>query len=445
MNSDSAQDFINRLPPEIIMDIFSKCCSERYSLQDSMAIHLSGAVCSRWRTLALSMPELWASFSIKIAGLASAGFGAANSSRNDIIALSRLLHLHLERSANCPLSFDVSFDKSDMSPALSDLLAVLLEHSERWSSVKLPYSHAFASIYARLRGRLGRLETLELTLNGVLDSTDNCFEDTPQLRRLALGTSLPRKMPLPRNQLTVLHLGAAPTMEFFQFMTLGPCPHLTTLILNPYYPLKLPTIPQTLPALIRLHTLILAIRDGFSPNPIIDCLDILTAPSLEHLDILGRREIQLPPQTFESFLERSGCTLRTLTITFKDNLPFHTLQRNLRALSSLTHFTIFTSGKEGGVVDRILHSLTQSDVTVGCLLPNLISFELQAAKFHPAVVNLAASRLVSGPKCARLEKLILHDIPHTQAACERLKSFREQGMLVSYLPRCKPCRNALFI
>ncbi|KAJ7905734.1 hypothetical protein B0H14DRAFT_2661365 [Mycena olivaceomarginata] len=388
------------LPTETVMGIFSHCCSERYPLHASIPLRLSH-VCAAWRALALSMPTLWASFSINIGD-------------------DELLHLHLERSAQCPLSFDANFGKKNPSPAALDLVAALAQHSDRWSHAKLPFWSDFAPItFARLRGRLGRLESLDLRIHGWVDQRDGAnstyFEDAPRLRRLALGASLSREMPFPPNQLTFLHLGAGPTMEFLHFLALCPCPHLTTLILNPHYPTKLPGTPQPLPPLVYLHTLILAIRDGYSRNPIIDVLDPLTTPSLSTLR--NRR-------AFTSFLERSGCTLRTLAVAFRDTLPFSAVQSNLQLLPSLTHLIFFARGKKGTIVDLLLQSLTTTS-----LLPNLTSLELKAARFHPAVVDFAASRLSAEEAAHR----------------ERLESFRDQGLVVSYLPRYKPSRSALLI
>lgn len=410
------------LPTETVMGIFSHCCSERYPLHASIPLRLSH-VCAAWRALALSMPTLWASFSINIGD-------------------DDLLHLHLERSAQCPLSFDANFSMQNPSPAALDLVAALAQHSDRWSHAKLPFWSDFAPTYARLRGRLGRLESLDLRIHGWVGADSTCFEDAPRLRRLALGASLSREMPFPPNQLTSLHLGAGPTMEFLHFLALCPCPHLTTLILNPHYPMKLPGPP--LPPLVHLHTLILAIRDGYSRNPIIDVLDPLTTPSLSTLEIVGVQEAQLLRGAFTSFLERSGCTLRTLAVAFRDTLPLSAVQSSLQLLPSLTHLIFFSHGNKGTIVDLLLQSLTTTS-----LLPNLISLELKAARFHPAVVDFAASRLVCGPgsDCSRLEELVLHTAPDAEEAAhrERLEAFRDQGLVVSYLPRYKPSRSALLI
>jgi hypothetical protein len=233
-------------------------------------------------------------------------------------------------------------------------------------------------------------------------------------------------------------------MEFSHFLALCPCPHLTTLILNPHYPIKFPGPPQPLPPLAHLHTLILAIRDGYSRNPIIDVLDPLTTPSLSILEIVGVQEVQLLRRAFTSFLERSGCTLRTLAVAFRDTLPFSAVQSNLQLLPSLTHLIFFARGNKGTIVDLLLQSLNTTS-----LLPNLISLELKAARFHPAVVDFAASRLVCGPgsDCSRLEELVLHNAPNAEEAAhrERLESFRDQGLVVSYLPRYKPSRSVLLI
>ncbi|KAJ7775096.1 hypothetical protein B0H16DRAFT_85603 [Mycena metata] len=436
-----------RLPPEIVMEIFTQCCSEQYPIHASEAVRISH-VDSAWRNLALSMPTLWATFSIKIAQLVEPRLGGKHIHTRLNEGVLRLLDVHLERSAKSSLSFSVDLYTidSEMMPAALDLLTPLVGHSDRWKFVKLPYVPEFAPLFARLIGRLGRLERLDLRVQEMHnDGVDrNYFAVAPRLRRLALGASLARNLPFPPNQLTELHLGAAPTMELSQFMTLCPCPYLTTLILNPYYPLQRQPAPQPLAPLLHLHTLILAIRDGYSRNPTIEVLDLLTAPSLQNLEVVGVREIQLPRQAFVAFLERSGCTLQALSITYKDNLPVPTLLSNLRAVPSLTHLAIFARGKEHTALDLILQSLTLSDASREPLLPNLTSFQLQATTFRATLVDMVASRLAYGlePNISRLRELILR-IPNTEAAHQLDTLISDKGLVVSYPPRYK--RSTLFI
>ncbi|KAF8212006.1 hypothetical protein K438DRAFT_1222556 [Mycena galopus ATCC 62051] len=103
-----------------------------------MAMRLS-QVRAPWRALVLSMPTLWASFSIQLA--------QQNSPR--IISQRQLLHLHLERSDKCPLSFDADFGKPETFVHAKDILVSLVDHSTRWLNVKMPFCSVFAFIYPR--------------------------------------------------------------------------------------------------------------------------------------------------------------------------------------------------------------------------------------------------------------------------------------------------------
>ncbi|KAJ7085829.1 hypothetical protein B0H15DRAFT_371764 [Mycena belliarum] len=382
VDTDTQSSSTQRLPPEILMQVFSECCSKQYDIQASPPVVLS-QVSWEWRSLALSMPVLWASFSLRLIW-----------PNTDI---RKLLRLHLERSADCALSFDMDFNEAVSLPVLR-LVSMLAEHSDRWAVVKLPFSAPSIPLFSQLNSRFRRLESLELklaTLNQ--DEAGNCafFEVAPRLRRLVLGANISRGIPFPKDQITELHLGAAPTLDILQFMARCPCPHLTRLILNPHYPLKYPhNLPQSLPPFMHLRTLTLAIRDGYSRNQITEVLDLLTAPVLQTLEVIGVREIRIPPRAFASFLERSGCSLQTLIISFKDNLPVPTLLINLRALPSLTRFVVMAHGQEAmQAVGLILQSLNLSDSSNTHMLPIMTSFELQTARFHPALLDMVESRL----------------------------------------------------
>ncbi|KAJ7724476.1 hypothetical protein DFH07DRAFT_264773, partial [Mycena maculata] len=407
-------------PPEILIQVFLECCSgQHHPLQSSVAVAISH-VSTLWRDIALSTPALWASFSLEIG-------------QSDEI-ISRLLHLHLKRSAAYPLSFRVDFNQAEVSPAASTLVEALVEHSERWAIVKLPLSPTLAPLFSALSGRLSSLKSLELRLQALYDLNDGAaatfFAVAPRLRRLALGSSVPCKIPFPKNQLTELHLGAAPTLEMHQFLTLCPCPHLTRLTLTPFYPLKLPSLPQPFPPMMHLQTLVLAIRDGYSRNPVIEVLDLLAAPSLQNLEVVGIREFRLPPQAFEAFVRRSGCTLQSLT-----------------ALPSLTRLVVVARGSDAmRAVGLILGSLTLQAPDDQPLLPKLVSLELQTASLHPELASMVQSRLGHDlPWCSKLKTLIVHDSPENDAARRQLRSLENGGLSISYLPRLKASKAALFI
>ncbi|KAK7020436.1 F-box domain-containing protein [Favolaschia claudopus] len=437
---DTATVWIHGLPAEILILIFSCCCRERYTLHASLPLALSH-VCRLWRDVAYSVPSLWASFSL---------FISSQRRPPDNQGLLFLLRLHLEQSAAHPLSFHVSgvFKDPHVSPAASvlDLIAALVDHSDRWLNVKIPLKDALAPIYNRLCGRINRLESLDLRVHGIpgnLGVDCTYFGEVPHLRHLGIGSSLTFQMPFPSNQLTSLHLGAASTMDMCRFMTHCPCPQLTSLTLNPHLAHSAPL--QILPPFLHLKTLILAIRDGYSRNPVIDVLEHLTTPSLERLEVVGLREIQLPARAFEAFIQRSGCTLRCLAINFKDFLPFPLLKHNLHILSaSLTHLSVLNRGKTSITVDLILRSLTVNNASTDCLLPNLLCFEVHAPSFRTSVLDFVASRRVRTPGISMLMKLILHNSPETETDRARLESLCGQGLVLLSLPPYKMHKSDLF-
>ncbi|KAF7352329.1 F-box domain-containing protein [Mycena venus] len=82
------------LPPEITMEIFSRCFQpERDSVNANEASLLLTHVCRAWRLLALSTPALWSTFCL--------------SAVADIPHLSEIAQTWLQRTRNCPLSLKI--------------------------------------------------------------------------------------------------------------------------------------------------------------------------------------------------------------------------------------------------------------------------------------------------------------------------------------------------
>ncbi|KAJ7063479.1 hypothetical protein C8F01DRAFT_1251016 [Mycena amicta] len=267
--------------------------------------------------------------------------------------------------------------------------------------------------------------------------------DAPRLQKLALASSLPFNFPFPNSQLCELHLGAAATLDMFQFMEQCSWPCLTTLILNPFYPLKFRGASAHIP-LTQLKTLVLAIRDGYSRNPIIDVLDILATPALENLEVWGLREILIPRQSFASFIERSNCTMTSLRLTFKDNVPVPNLLSNFRTLAMLSHLAIFALGSDAmNPTAKVLSALISS-ADAESLLPHLVDLELQTTSFLPVLMDMVESRLASRANCTRLERLACHNAaPPTEY--QRLTAFTARGLTILWPPRHRPAKSHVFI
>ncbi|KAJ7286080.1 hypothetical protein C8J57DRAFT_1496759 [Mycena rebaudengoi] len=209
------------VPSEILMEIFTQscsgiypicfqCCNNDFARYDyginafDIAKYFFHKVCAHWRVIVLSMPNLWASFSLP----ATLVRGARDSWHKR--AVLSLLHTHLDRSLDSPLTIEVNLPKNKPSSQTLAILAALVDHSERWASVRLPFAPPFIPSLSRLSGRLGQLESLDLRLKGLNDS--EAYPDffvTPRLRRLVLGSSVSCRLPFPKNQAHRTSLGSS--------------------------------------------------------------------------------------------------------------------------------------------------------------------------------------------------------------------------------------------
>ncbi|CAK5277618.1 unnamed protein product [Mycena citricolor] len=422
-----------RFPPELLIEIFGVCCTEQSSILSSNAVCISH-VCALWRSLALSSPLLWTSFSLGPKKLSKQGFSAVAEE-----VITRLLRLHLERSQSCLLSFEADFSITSSSmhadAVALNLLSLLVCHSQRWERVKLAISPALEPVYSTLRGRLPHLTSLEFYPFGFTayqSSEPDFLETAPKLERLVIGNYLPQDVPVPLHQLTELHLGAAVTWDLMYFLSRGCSPRLRTLVLNPYHPAKKPYQVAQVPVFPELRRLVLVMR-GFSRNPIVEVLNLLTAPSLTTLEFVCRREFQIPTSAIAAFLERSSTRLAELHITFKAKILVPQLLRTLCTLPSVTQFVIVAWGLEAfQCVEGILLGLHQSAVSI---LPNLRMLEIQAAAQPTSLLDLVRSRMHPIDGCAALEQLVLHDVPFQADALEG------QGLTIFRLPRLKPSES----
>nr|GAT53346.1 predicted protein [Mycena chlorophos] len=412
------------LPGEILMLVFAWACAPTYLVHQSTALALS-QVCTRWRQLSLSMPELWTAFAVKLP-----------QPIPDTVLL-----LHLERSHPIPLSLDVDLAEPE---ANLPILALLLEHATRWADAKLPLTRHTLPLLCDARFKL--LRTLHLRLETTIGYHDDLTAlDTPQLHELTLACALPEKLPIPNAHLTSLHLGAAATMDLILFMERYTWPVLQSLSLNPFYQFKIAARP--LRPFPHLRKLSLAMRDKYSRNPIIDVLNILTLPALTELELWGLRDIPLPPQAFASFIMRSGCSVSSLRVTFRENIPHFV--SSLRVLGpSLQHLAIFGLGTEAmGPTTSLLQALI---VSAGAenetLLPHLTSLEIQAPSFIPTVLDMVVSRV--GPNksasCVHFERLESRNAAPPEYT-RRISALKEQGVVVLWPPRYRPLKSQIFI
>ncbi|KAJ7073309.1 hypothetical protein B0H15DRAFT_869255 [Mycena belliarum] len=182
---------IRRLPSEILVEIFELC---RFAFVDATTTDLEdiamkplldlAGVCIRWRDLVLGTPTLWSTLHLH-------AYDIWDKPTDGPVAL-QLLELALERSANVPLHLQIStFAEEHENTDLP--LKLLAHHAERWKSVYLFCPASDLQYLAPVKGRLHRLEQLELYIVNEPHPLD-LFEDVPRLTSFSLA--IPVRPPL---------------------------------------------------------------------------------------------------------------------------------------------------------------------------------------------------------------------------------------------------------
>nr|GAT46977.1 predicted protein [Mycena chlorophos] len=178
---------IFRLPTELLVKILDLGSQGQYGdpqlhrLANARLLRLS-KVCSRWHTVALGTPALWATIHVRVN--LSTRVPSDSSLRNRLETRAEpLLRAALERSENTPLTLMV-----DLRPEWTDgLLQMLMQQSERWLNVDLTlYGHSIERI-RDAKNRLPLLRRLSLALlTGFDDPPCNAFAVAPALTHVSL-------------------------------------------------------------------------------------------------------------------------------------------------------------------------------------------------------------------------------------------------------------------
>ncbi|KAF5339263.1 hypothetical protein D9758_013319 [Tetrapyrgos nigripes] len=122
------------LPPEILIEIFSRCCTPGLSVDGREIVAptlVISQTCSFWRKTALGAPELWSDLSLKIA------CDQPNTTGD-------LVDTYLQRSGSSLLSFAISAENKEINKVhfccLWSILRSLLGSSGRWQSASFHFN-----------------------------------------------------------------------------------------------------------------------------------------------------------------------------------------------------------------------------------------------------------------------------------------------------------------
>jgi len=199
---------VRRLPPELISYIFSIGRDDNASIAYLRTI---SSVCSFWRNIAISTPDLWSTITYN----PSRDILLFPRRKRDTIEsnarrICERLEIFLARSCAAPIYVNITIllQNPKQTRRIRD---IIIPHLWRCHSFTIWYDDPIVrTAFFPLPGRLGRLKKLKLHLpRPDLGPTTMFTKDAaPPLRSLTLGpTSLPLSMDfVPANTLTHLHL-----------------------------------------------------------------------------------------------------------------------------------------------------------------------------------------------------------------------------------------------
>ncbi|KAK6995818.1 F-box domain-containing protein [Favolaschia claudopus] len=414
---------ILEIPYELTSQIFLCCLpsNKRISPDPKAAPLVLAQICSHWRKIAVSIPELWNSFYLEFKGTNQydgirfmLNSDPRSASDDSIVAL---VDCWLSRAANLPLSITiVSSDTSRLLPPR--LIPLLATKSLQWARIELqilpPDIHQFGAI----PGPFPLLQTLALdttvrlpTLQPVLNAA--LFLDSPNLQALRLGRFGWLRFPdLPPNSVpsvTALELWAE-NRSSSMFQKLHSFPGLRHLKLHS----SVFTFQQSVLSLPSIESLILHVRDT-------RVLRYLCAPSLRRLEFHARKSTDA--ELLPSFVERSACVLTTLHIRMPEG--WDGLYECLLATPSLVDLAI-SMNECNSAVDQ-LETLCIPEI-LGALRVLKLRVSSCLGLYHAFVSVLDAL----GVTLAEVDLLVEDTMPcSTTEELARLTQWRERGMRIS--------------
>ncbi|KAJ3857669.1 hypothetical protein EV368DRAFT_77573 [Lentinula lateritia] len=353
---------IRSLPPELLYAIFELTMSAGNDLleghDDEITVSppwpdifdlkrgpwVLAQVCSRWRFIALSIPQLWSNFYVRLP--------RCKDSPVDV------LQAWLGRSGNRPLQFQITATLGFCGHHCgSALLTALASTSARWQTVELvDVSMKFLDTLAMQREiqlcSLPLLKELSLRSRNRDIETDDTpdFEDpstayevffrAPNLDTLInLDTLSLSVFKLPWNQLTT-YIGsdASHAIDHLEIMLL--CPNLIECDVTFDRTHTWPTIPS-LP-LRQLKKWTIRVRNSAHDLSLLLSQTTIEVPNLQELALLASPFVLTPIlDLFRPVLISSACSLQYLELS--GNTIDHSLMRFLESVSTITRLRVWPS------------------------------------------------------------------------------------------------------
>ncbi|KAG7087225.1 hypothetical protein E1B28_013207 [Marasmius oreades] len=355
---------IHRVPEEILAHIFSFCCDE--NILDSGCppfVLTASTVCGRWRDVVLETPSLWSSISIRLESFMSREEEGYTWNSHQF---TRLVKIFMERSKTAPLDLEFHQYGEALFELLEAGLTCLIDHSNRWRSLKMcGPGHpliTLPSAFRRLRGHLPNLQHFLLDCSWWNRDTVSIASDLDLLSECPLLTSI--ELAVQAEELQLNPRFPWPQLQFLKLegcslsqvgQTLASCNNLQQLELLGLFPTTQLSVASPITTLDQLRYLSV---ERLQEDEFFHLFQSFNLPSLSYLKIHGGRPSGpvLDLSSLKSFLVRSSCSITSLTLEL---LPFSDVDtlHLLRLVPNLTTFSVeeqCTEDSEGRPKNKIV-------------------------------------------------------------------------------------------
>ncbi|KAF9224627.1 hypothetical protein BS17DRAFT_84724 [Gyrodon lividus] len=441
---------VHRMPPEILGIIFENCLPANESSQVTLAESplLLGRVCSYWRTVSQSTPQLWTSLSFKY-------LETDLDRTGDGLEVISALNTWLRYSSNLPLSIsfmDNRIFQRDTEVLIIWLLLQIKEHSERWKGIHLQFSSDYFirlpvlfpceftslesfSVHADHMGwRRGAICLgLDFTRSERLESLSYTSPDRAIHKDLLVNWTRLTKISF---QYDLSEAGGESSALSRHFNTLGLCQNLTVLSMGIGY--LTGRISDDLIVLPCLHTL--KVKRLSRTSRAYRIIDLLVLPGLKTLHIDSVALFSWDGFGFDTYtywhstefsdmLRRSACTLERLHIRDVDfrNQELVRCLTHAPALASLAFLPSPRSQPLGDLIDCLSSGPSDAPDAPPPRFPDLHTLRIGCTQencFGP-LVDMVESRSGAGAARAGVARLaefelVVYDFIHDDHPLRRV-------------------------
>ncbi|KAJ7491781.1 hypothetical protein B0H11DRAFT_2191235 [Mycena galericulata] len=394
---------IRFIPTEILLEIFMAAASQPEGIQrvGQGLVPILAQVCADWRVVACDHPALWSSFSCSLFG------GLPEIS---------LLEIYLRRCRGATVTVEVNATKNHKETIMAGyMIALLARHSEQISGLYLTGTDWFPIKLHGFRGRLPRLEVLQLP---PAHSSDQ-FAIAPRLHTLIINDGYIHDG-IPFSQIHTLHLqhGASPPgLARFTGLTSLTCSMNDILFRRRWY------IHVTFPRLASW-----TIDFGSPVSTPLNFFDYFTAPALASLEIVSL----VGHAKAGALIKRSQCDLKRLVLR-KSSVRISEVLQIFELSPGLQFFAVEDGADPTAVTDRLLEALA---VRTGqtTLLSQLARLRIDGTyRFRDEVLlNMLESRTGDDPQFTlNVVELWLGNRVLKDGYARRLRALEDAGLDIS--------------